>query len=620
MKLKAFLFSLVVMVGWVNAQLNAHFVSIECPDTVVATDVFDCSITMQNNGTLDWLPQGDQAHQASLNSQSTRHNVVWGAYYKVIGQGSSVVVGGSYVFNPKLRAPATPGTYTMSWQMQNWSADWDTTHSYFGDTATKEMVVIAKNPAAQPFNFTYSTNVLDSSSLEYVGSVRVPDLGGQEAKYIEGGICIRDVGGSKTFLISRATEQGPGELHEVTMPEFIIPSSSSFSNCNTVSQIRTYGVVTSGTTSGVAQVTNSGIWFDPIASLLYWTTYQYYYNGGASDYRMLSVAHLGTDNVVTPIKGWRFPSTTSQFKGYWYGVQQTPKHLVDNYNAGGITLGWGGTFNVTAVASRGPAIAFSDKYAYSDSSDDTANLQRSINYGQDTGCIRDGNYLTGFSWWNNDPIDIYRGWWSAKDFIRAGVMVDLPDKKGCLVFTGQQFGWTAYCYGGGTIDPHSDYNWYFYNLDTIGECLLGNQRYDRASPSSISREYIPYRQSNVFEYVTTGACFDSSTRTIYTYRMRTQSNGYPAINAYRVLEGSIPSDTPLVDNAAYKLDYLQDIGSGVMGYPCTTGTLGGNPVTVFFERQNIGGGQFTPIDTISGIGNFIPTSSGNYRSYPRSSK
>jgi len=68
---------------------------------------------MKNTGSKAW---DGQAH-AHLHSQDPPDNTTWGTHSILQGQGTSVAPGAEKVYLSQLKAPGTPGEFSLQWRL-----------------------------------------------------------------------------------------------------------------------------------------------------------------------------------------------------------------------------------------------------------------------------------------------------------------------------------------------------------------------------------------------------------------------------------------------------------------------------------------------------------------------
>src|SRR5437762_887122 len=114
---------------------SAAFVSQSVPTAMTAGQSYNVSVTMQNNGLIDW-PAG----RVQLGSQSPKNNVRWGT--KRIALPNDVAQGASVTFSFNVVAPAKPGSYNFQWRMVQGT-------TWFG-AATSNVAVVIGTGAPTP--------------------------------------------------------------------------------------------------------------------------------------------------------------------------------------------------------------------------------------------------------------------------------------------------------------------------------------------------------------------------------------------------------------------------------------------------------------------------------------
>jgi hypothetical protein len=106
----------------VEPRNDATFVAQSVPQSVRAGGGFAVSVTMRNSGETVWALRDVQGHY--LGSEAPMDNVLWGTNRVFMSPGVSVAPGESYTFTGAMRAPATPGDYTMRWRMLQDAVEW----------------------------------------------------------------------------------------------------------------------------------------------------------------------------------------------------------------------------------------------------------------------------------------------------------------------------------------------------------------------------------------------------------------------------------------------------------------------------------------------------------------
>ncbi len=107
---------------------SAHVTSASIPGTMKAGQTYPISITLLNDGTVDWTP-GTYA----LGSSGPDGNNIWSVSPSSLQLASTVAQGQQHTFTFTITAPAA-GTYPCFWRMMKGS-------SYFGETATGATII-----------------------------------------------------------------------------------------------------------------------------------------------------------------------------------------------------------------------------------------------------------------------------------------------------------------------------------------------------------------------------------------------------------------------------------------------------------------------------------------------
>ncbi len=527
------------------AANNAQYIRSVIPDTVITDQTFDAQILMKNTGTAAW---SQTATAVTLVSQTPAFNMTWGTYFIILGQGNSVAPGDTFAFTSPLKAPHTPGDYNFGWQCQNWLGTWDTTTAFFGQVVTGVSIHVKQRTATPPPPPPHRDSLLDTSDFEYMGSFRLPNLNGFEDLYTESGLALRTTANG-TKRLQDNTGTYAFTLYEMDIPPLVNIVGGNEAGLNTATTRRTWGDLNIGTVNGEAIASNAGFWFDDSASLLYWSHNNGYFTGGAADFPTLMATRLDTaTGSVTQVHAWRLPTFPARYKGYWGGITKLSKSFADA-NTGGrdLALGYGGYYSICGPASRGPALG---AIARPSASRDTVDLREMLTYPDPIACPREGNYLPQVGFWNDYAASPWQGSWTYDDYCRAGVFIDLPDKKGYVTFVQQVTGRVGYDYGGYNTDGHSQNCWYFYDVNDLGAVARGAKSASSVLPSSYAVVQYPLDGGLV-----PGACFDPQTRMLYLYVQWSLSSGEPVIHAYHVKIGQAGVRT--VRTAASKVTALQ---------------------------------------------------------------
>ena len=116
---KILLFSLMFVEITLSAQNNAQFVSQTVPDTIIAGESFDYSITFKNTGTKTW----SSGNHYRLGTQAGQDNKNWLGTNR-IGLPHDVAPGEEVTFSVTLTAPSEEGVYVIQWRMVQDGVEW----------------------------------------------------------------------------------------------------------------------------------------------------------------------------------------------------------------------------------------------------------------------------------------------------------------------------------------------------------------------------------------------------------------------------------------------------------------------------------------------------------------
>ncbi|OGJ87544.1 MAG: hypothetical protein A2268_03835 [Candidatus Raymondbacteria bacterium RifOxyA12_full_50_37] len=546
---------LLVLASWLSAAEDAQYIGCVIPESLITDEVFEARISMKNTGTTTWGSSSGQT-PVTLVSQNPKCTMTWGTWFIILGQGNAIAPGDTFTFHSRLKAPSSPGTYDFGWQIERWlggGGSFDTTTPFFGDTVTGESIYVSQRLETPPPPPLHKDSLLDSSDFEYMGSFKVPNIPGQEDKYTESGLALKDVGGTKNLLVRTGTYNF--RLYEMTIPELEKIEDGDYSLVHTGSVVQDWGELAYGTIGGENIGSNCGFWYEDSSSIIYWSHYNAYYAGGASGFPQLMATRLNPGGTKTNIDYWYIPGNQGPYKSYWGGPLKLSKDFADTYTGGrDMAMGFGGYYSICGSASRGPALG---AIARPDTANTTLDLVAMMNYTDPSASVRDGKYLPVVGYWDDAPPSPWEGKWTYNDICHAGVFIDLPDKKGYLAFVEQVTGRIGYDYGGYNTDGHSQNCWYFYDIKDLGAVALGNLRPDSIKPASFVTINYPTGKTFIRSRPVQGACFDSLSRMVYIYVQRVQDNGEPMIHAYRIKE------TPAAIEVAGRAGKKQEI----MVYP-----------------------------------------------------
>lgn len=513
-----------------TVEMSAEFVSCTAPDTVITDQVFEAQIVMKNNGTVAWGQNSDQI-KVTLVSQGPAFNTTWGTYFIIMGQGNTVRPGETFTFTALLRAPGTPGSYDFSWRCLNdipgGGVPVNRNETQFGETASKR-ITVTQRQETKPADPPHRNGILDASDLEYVGSFQTNNVQGQENIYTESGLTLRNVNGSKHLLLRTGTYNY--RLYEIGIPTPVKITGNT--TIPTAPLINDWGELSYGQINGETIGANAGMWFDNSSNTLYWSHYNSYYTGGAGGFPQLAATRLNSDGTKANVGYWYLPDGLQKYKGYWGGVTKLSSSFANTYTGGReLALGFGGYYSICGSASRGPALA---AVKLPSGSGTRLDMKEMMYYPDPIAAPRDGNYFSNI-YWRTIPDNLWEGEWTGVDICRAGVFIDLPEKKGYLAFANQGIGRIGYDYGGYNADGSYQNCWYFYNINDLGAAASGTKSPTSIVPTSFTTVEYPSESGSTF---ISGACFDEETRMLYLYaKMSAGYNGRPVIHVYHVKEG-----------------------------------------------------------------------------------
>ncbi|MCL2060509.1 MAG: hypothetical protein FWH01_15905 [Oscillospiraceae bacterium] len=530
------------------------------PVSLETDEVFTMSIVMKNTGTETWgqyLNDGERG--SSFLSRNPDYNDTFGAFCLSAGQGQHTLPGENFTFNVSLRAPAETGDYTMIWQQADWIIPYQNnqnmhydTRPFFGEALIVEIKVVPR-AEAQPPAPPRIPGVVYFDDLEYAGSFTMPRVPGSvandEKAFFNSGITLRTVDGEKRLIA--ATGTATQTLYEAAIPE---PGKFMGSDDSAVpiAELRTvFGELKKEAPAD----SNGTMWYDESDGLLYWTNFNSYYTSPTIEFPVLRSARLDAD-VLVEYQQWYQPSDTGDapFKSFWGGVTALPAGFSEEYADGRkLALGFGGNYSINASAPWGPsfaAVTVDEPPVGGGGSGGEIDMLPVIYSSIYNRAYRDGDYFYANSL-TDTPTSPWQGSWTTQDTIRSGVFIDLPDKKGFIVFARQAVGRIGYDYGG--------YNWnglyknslYFYDFETLGKAAAGEISKVSVMPTSTASIELPYEPTS-YNQIIAGSCFDPETRRLYLYCMNALRGRYdyaiyddPVVHVYTIKEdGGVPKPTP----------------------------------------------------------------------------
>jgi hypothetical protein len=345
---------------------------------------------------------------------------------------------------------------------------------------------------------------------------------------------MRKVEGQKHLIVGTGTYAT--DMYELDIPQPVAIVDGNHSSVPVASFIRDWGPIDFGTDNPNHErvYPNCGFWFDNDSSTMYWSHYNSYYTGGPSGFPTLASTRFNTDGTTTNLNAWYIPNGYNPFKSYWGGVLPLSERFAAKYTGGrDMAVGFGGYYSICGTASRGPSLG---AIAHPDPAQTTMDLLPMMTYIDGiSACPRDGNYFSNI-YWITRPPNPWTGEWTGVDGTRAGVFIDLPDKKGYISFARQGIGRIGYDYGGYNADGHYQDVWYFYDIEDLGAVAQGNKVVTSVLPDTYSNVQFPIPGRMV-----SGACFDEETRLLYVYVMQSIPQQYgskPIIHVYHLTEES----------------------------------------------------------------------------------
>jgi len=536
--------------------------------TVPADQTFWFSIGVQNTGTSTW-GQDSAAGQmpASFLSRDPDYNTTFGTFFMSPYQGQNVAPGDSFTYKTGLRAPSTPGTYTMTWQLAEWTTLIDGTTPYasapfFGPQVTFTINVVARTDS--PPTTVKQPGVVDASDFEYVGSFALPPVPGtdppDEKTFFTSGITLRTVDGEQRMILGTGTYGQ--SLYEVAVPTPGKVVGDDFSAVPQAALRNVFGTlpITSNADS------NGTMWYDQSTDTLYWTNYAWYMTGGL-DFPVLQAGSLDS-GTLTRTGQWNQPDDLNgaPLKAFWGGVTGIPQDFADEYTGGRtLGLGFGGQYSINASVSWGPAIAAVALPLTGTTMDEVP----IFNYSISDPAPRDGNYFNVAP----QPTSPWVGTSTMNDGVGSGVFIDLPDKKGYVTFLHEGIDRIAYDYGGPTWNSQWQNVWNVYSYDSLGQAATGVVPRESVVPSSVGYVTLPNDSAtNAFQRIA-GSAFDPATRLLYVYSLGAEPAGVagtlydqPLVDVYYVsqdLAFASPTVTKTIGDAPFVNTLTSDPGDVV---------------------------------------------------------
>lgn len=528
------------------------------PIQLITDQVFSFGATMKNTGAATWGQDGAE-RGSGLISRDPDYGTTFATAFILPGQGTKVLPGQTKSYGAQLRAPATAGKYIMKWQQADWPvlgsvSPGYTTRPFFGELIIVDVIVTERSEEA-PAQPGRVSGVIDRYDFNYEGSFFLPPVTGvsnDDKDFVQSGITLRTVGEEKRMIL--ATGTGSQTAYEVAIPTKLGKIVGSDTSAITMAPLRTIigrltpsrSAVNPDPVYNPAENSNASgtIWYDEKDDLLYWTVYNtYLVSGMGIKFPVLRAGKI-EQGKLTDVQQWNLPGSLGMGKSWWGGVTNIPESFAEKYTEGKrIALGFGGMFSGVQLCSFGPALAAiapNIKTGAMDSSQKIFNYPYTANF--DNQCTREGNYF-GQPYGAKDAVNPWTGFWTPWDKIGSGVFIDLPDKKGYMVFANQAINRLGYDYGSETWLGEYQNVWYFYDYETLGNAAIGRIANNNLTPSSYTTFRYPNGRGSV-----AGSCFDPETRLLYVYthaalpgsRNGGRFGGYysaPAVHVYKVIEG-----------------------------------------------------------------------------------
>ncbi len=513
--------------------LDAGYVRMEIPQTLLTDQVFLAKITMKNTGSQAW---GDGM---SLRSQDPLDNTTWGTHFIIMGQGRNAKPGEEFTFSSYLKAPAVAGKFAFQWRVMR-----NRDNEMFGEPTAREFIVVQKRPeepvGEPPALEPSRKHVLSFEDFEYAGSFKVPaSVEKRDSVWSESGLALRKMpDGTKRLFMNY------GVLFEVEIPELVKLVDGEHAPLKVAEVKKVWGPIRLLKEGEQEISANAEFWWDGSRKLLYWSSYHGYWTG--KPWPLLAASKLQDDGAVIHYGPWRLPESVGYFKSYWGGVTKLPKAFADQY-AGGRTLaiGFGGYYSICASASQGPALA---AIAEPDPQKPTLDVLELLKHpwGKGDPAPRDGDYfIANCSWGGKQPEGPARGFWTMDDSVKTGVFIDLPagagqvgspGKGGFIAFAYLGTGRMGYDYGHIASAGYADW-WYIYDPNDLGAVAKGEKKPWEVRPHSRTKVNYPAAAKEVGKTPPApvyGACFDEEEKLLYLFKRFAVDNKYPCVHVYRV--------------------------------------------------------------------------------------
>ena len=506
-------------------EMDAKCVRLKAPEKLLTDQPFRASMTMKNTGTATW---SERPHGVKLVAVAPAGNTTWGTNFIILGQGRKIEPGAEHTFGSWLKAPSEPGTYVFQWQVCRTGRG----GAVFGEATEAKTIVVEQGPEEEPpppvKQPETGPRILTFEDFEYAGSFKLPrrSPAGGDPLFASSGLALRTMkdGSKRLFIIYFR-----GGLFEVEIPALVKLKGGNHKPLKVAAVKTVWGKLGTG---GVGL--NAGFYWDEAKKTLYWSTYHSYWTGGAKR-PILGASRLGEDGKVTHLGPWRLAN--GMFKGYWGGVTRLSKAFANQYTGGRtLALGFGGYYSVCGGTSQGPSLG---AIAEPDPKKQTLDLVPLLgtSWGSGHPAPRDGDYLMVASGWGGKPpASRARGTWTMEDWVRSGVFIDLPEKRGYVAFVSLGTGRIGYDYGKITCAGRTEW-WYFYDLAELGKVAKGEKKQWAVLPHTRTKVEHPLASKGArrtSESAIPGAYFDEADRLLYLFKPRWIDNRWPCVHVYRV--------------------------------------------------------------------------------------
>lgn len=206
---------------------SAQVVSNTIPASMHAGTVQTVSVTMRNKGVL-W----DDAHGFRLGAVGDSDPF---AGTRQSFGGATINNNGTFTFTFSFTAPATPGTYTTDWRMLREG------HAWFGDTLTKQVVVVPNvvdiQPPTTPANLIAEST--DHNKVHLSWSASTDNVAVASYEVFRNGGLIATVAAPTTTYDETTLTQGTTYSYQVRAKD----TSSNYSAMSNTSSTKTWSII-----------------------------------------------------------------------------------------------------------------------------------------------------------------------------------------------------------------------------------------------------------------------------------------------------------------------------------------------------------------------------------------